>query len=51
MGWLRKRFSEPSTKNGLALVLTIAAELSPTYAPILYGLATVLAGRAASQPG
>ena len=43
MGWLRKRFGEPSTMVGLGVIFSIAAPLiPPQYQLLVQGLAAAL---------
>lgn len=44
MSYIIDRLREPSTRNGIALALTIAAQVQPQYAAILLPLAGLIAG-------
>lgn len=50
MKYIIDRLREPSTRNGIALALTIAAQLQPQYAAILLPLAGTIAVHAAVTP-
>jgi len=54
MGWLKKRFGEPSTMAGLGVVFAIAAPLiPPQYQLLAQGVAAALGlgGAVKSDPG
>jgi len=44
MSYIADRLKEPSTRNGIALALTIAAQVQPQYAAILLPIAGLIAG-------
>lgn len=50
MGWLRKRFGEASTYNGLALLSTLGATIFPQHAAWIIPLAGALAGTGIAVP-
>ncbi len=50
MKYIIDRLREPSTRNGIALALTIAAQVQPQYAAILLPLAGLIAGHTMITP-
>ena len=50
MRYLIDRLREPSTRNGIAVVLTIAAQYLPMHAPWLLPLAGAIAVHTAASP-
>ena len=50
MRYLINRLREPSTRNGLAVALTIAAQYLPAHAPWLLPLAGLIAVHTATTP-
>ena len=50
MRYFLDRLSEPSTRNGIAVVLAIAAQYFPTHAPWLLPLAGAIAVHTATSP-
>ena len=51
MGWLRKRFGEPSTHAGVSTIALVAASLAPPqYQLLIQGIAAILGVGAVAIP-
>lgn len=50
MKYIIDRLREPSTRNGIAVALTIAAQLQPQYAAMLLTLTGLIAGHTIVTP-
>lgn len=51
MGWLRERFSEPSTLASLGILVQLGKTLAPAWGEVIDGVTATLAALAAVKKG